>query len=202
MQIDLQSVGKRYNREWIFRNVNHILPSGSCTVFTGGNGSGKSTLMQVVAGNLLPSEGKVVRGDIADADVYRHLSIAAPYLELMEEFTLAESIEFQAKFKAWRGNLSNADVLSLSGLQHAAHKAIRQYSSGMKQRVRLLLAILADTQLLLLDEPCANLDQAAMKWYAELITAHLDGRTVVVCSNQQQEEFFFCKEQLSVEQFK
>ncbi|MGL5890373.1 MAG: ABC transporter ATP-binding protein, partial [Bacteroidia bacterium] len=163
---------------------------------------GKSTLMQVVAGNLLPSEGKVVRGDVSDSDVYRHLSIAAPYLELMEEFTLTESIEFQAKFKAWRGKLSNAEVLELSGLKHAAHKAIRHYSSGMKQRVRLLLAVLADTQLLLLDEPCANLDQAAIKWYGDLVSAHLGGRTVVVCSNQQKEEFFFCTQTLSVEAFK
>lgn len=202
MQIELSAIARRYNREWIFRHVNHRFASGSCTVLTGGNGSGKSTLLQVIAGNLLPSEGKVIREGVADAELYQQLSMATPYLELMEEYTLAESIEFQAKFKPWRAGLTNADVLALSGLEHAAHKAIRYYSSGMKQRVRLLLAILADTQLLLLDEPCSNLDPAAMKWYGELVTAHLSGRTVIVCSNQQQEEFFFCTERLSIEQFK
>lgn len=202
MQIELQAVGRRFNREWIFRNVNYTFAGGSHTVLTGGNGSGKSTLLQVIAGNLLPSEGKVQRQNTDEASVYRHLSMAAPYLELMEEFTLAESIAFQQKFKPWRAQLSNAEVLNLSGLSHAAHKAIRHYSSGMKQRARLTLAILADTPLLLLDEPCANLDQAAMQWYAQLVTAHIEGRTVIVCSNRQQAEHFFCTAELSVEQFK
>jgi ABC-type multidrug transport system ATPase subunit len=202
MQIELQAVGRRFNREWIFRNVNYTFAGGSHTVLTGGNGSGKSTLLQVIAGNLLPSEGKVLRQNTDEASVYRHLSMAAPYLELMEEFTLAESIAFQQKFKPWRAQLSNAEVLNLSGLGHAAHKAIRHYSSGMKQRARLTLAILADTPLLLLDEPCANLDQAAMQWYAQLVTAHIERRTVVVCSNRQQAEHFFCNAELSVEQYK
>ncbi|MCU0432418.1 MAG: ATP-binding cassette domain-containing protein [Bacteroidia bacterium] len=202
MQIELSSVGRRFNREWIFRHVTHTFAEGSRTLLTGGNGSGKSTLLQVVAGNLLPSEGKVHRHGVDDAQAYRQLSMAAPYLELMEEFTLAESISFQAKFKPWRGQLSNAQVLELSGLTHAAHKAIRHYSSGMKQRARLLLAIMADTPLLLLDEPCANLDRAAMQWYAGLVSAHIENRTVIVCSNQQPEEHFFCTSQLSIEQFK
>jgi ABC-type multidrug transport system ATPase subunit len=202
MQIELQAVGRKFNHEWIFRNVNYTFAEGSHTVLTGGNGSGKSTLLQVIAGNLLPSEGKVHRHGVDDAQAYRHLSMAAPYLELMEEFTLAESIAFQQKFKPWRAQLSNADVLSLSGLSHAAHKAIRHYSSGMKQRARLTLAILADAPLLLLDEPCANLDQAAMQWYAALVTAHIGNRTVIVCSNQQQTEHFFCTAELGIEQFK
>ena len=206
MEIRLEDLGKKFGREWIFRKLDHSFSGENHTVISGSNGSGKSTLLQVISGSLMESEGKIaylLEGKkIPQEEIYQYLSYAAPYLELMEDFTLRESISFHGKFKKWRGNISEKEILEMSGLSHAAEKQLKNFSSGMKQRVRLLLAILSDTPLLLLDEPCSNLDQQAMAWYGNLIRAHQSGRTIIVCSNQVKEEYFFCTQEISISHFK
>lgn len=206
MPITLKNIGKRYNREWIFRGVEAGFSEAEPTVILGSNGSGKSTLLQVIAGAYLPTEGEIsydIQGQVtAASEFYRSVSMAAPYLELMEEFTLLETIAFHRRFKNWRNGLGDNDVLEASGLRASAGKALKHFSSGMKQRVRLLLAILSDTPVLLLDEPCSNLDFNAVNWYQELAGSHRDNRIIIVCSNQQKEEYFFCTKQLLVEDFK
>jgi ABC-type multidrug transport system ATPase subunit len=206
MLIRLNKSGKKFGREWIFRNVDHVFEPGSCTAILGANGSGKSTLLQVISGYVIPSEGTIEyienNVSIPQHDVHRHFSFASPYQELMEEFTLRESVEFQNRFRKWKNNLTNEDVISRSGLAHAADKQIRHYSSGMKQRARLIMAILAESETLLLDEPTSNLDKSAQKWYGDLITEFRGNQTVIVCSNQITEEYFFCTETLEISRFK
>ncbi len=206
MHVHLQNIGKKFGREWIFRGVDRMFVPGNPVAVLGANGSGKSTLLQVISGGMLQGEGTLAYTlagkSVAQENVYAHVSIAAPYLELMEEFTLAESIDFHAKFKTWRNGLDASAVLARSGLVHAKDKQLKNFSSGMKQRVRLLLAILSDTSLLLLDEPCANLDRAACEWYAELIREHGSDRTIIVCSNAVKEEYFFCTEEVRMETYK
>ncbi|MDQ3108709.1 MAG: ATP-binding cassette domain-containing protein [Bacteroidota bacterium] len=206
MKIQLQNTGKKFGREWIFRELNYSFTEESPVVISGSNGSGKSTLLQVISGNTMESEGKLIyshEGKIIPQDeLYKYISYAAPYLELMEDFTLSESISFHHKFKSWSNGLTDKNVLELSGLAHAHAKQLKNFSSGMKQRVRLLLAILSDTPLLLLDEPCSNLDATAMEWYGELIRGHGLNRTIIVCSNQVKQEHFFCTAELKIEDFK
>ncbi|HTL82429.1 MAG TPA: ATP-binding cassette domain-containing protein [Bacteroidia bacterium] len=206
MLVSLDNIGKKFGREWIFRGVNAEFNFGSPTVILGANGSGKSTLLQIISGSLMTGEGKMKYSengkDIPEDEIYPKLSYASPYLELMEEMTLEEMIAFQQKFKKWRKNYSNKDVLELSGLAKDKNKFIRNFSSGMKMRTKLTLAILADTSLLLLDEPCSNLDHAACKWYGDLVSANLDNRTAIVCSNEMKDEYFFCKKELRIEDFK
>lgn len=206
MNITLSNIGKRYNFEWIFRRVEHTLMDAHNYVILGANGSGKSTLLQVIAGSMLSSEGKIEyrqnESVIHDEDIFRHLSYAAPYLDLLEEFTLAESIGFQAKFKPFRAGLDTQQIIALTQLEKAKNKQLKYYSSGMKQRVRLALAVLADTPLLLLDEPTSNLDKKAIDWYQQLVYAHAQDRLIIVASNQQEYEYPFCDQQISIEQFK
>lgn len=206
MQIKLNNIGKRYNYEWIFRKVNYEFTSDNNYVILGGNGSGKSTLLQVITGNIMQSEGEVnytiSDSKIENETVFKHLSFAAPYLELFEEFTLAESIEFQAKFKPFYKALDTKKIIALTQLEKAKDKQLKQYSSGMKQRVRLALAILSDTPLLLLDEPTSNLDKKAIDWYQNLIHNYSQNRLIFVCSNQQEYEYPFCNKQLFIEEFK
>ena len=206
MQISLENIGKKFGREWIFRGVNHVFVPGKPTVILGANGSGKSTLMQVVAGSLMQGEGNLkyeLDGKKIEQDtVYQYVSIASPYLELNDDFTLAETISFHGKFKRWRNGLDEKTVLQISQLVHAKDKQLKNFSSGMKMRVRLLLAILSDTPLLLLDEPCSNLDRQACEWYGNLVAENADQRTIIVCSNQVREEYFFCTEELTMERFK
>lgn len=205
MNISLSNIGKRYNYEWIFRKVDLELNLGNHYVILGGNGSGKSTFLQVVAGNLISSEGQlnyeVKQNKIPEENIFSHLSFAAPYLELYEEFTLRESIEFQGKFKAFKGNLDTKSIVELCGLEKAGDKQLKYYSSGMKQRVKLALAILADTPLLLLDEPASNLDKKAIQWYQELIKTYSSDRLILVASNQQEAEHFFCTKEISIENY-
>lgn len=208
MQVTLSNIGKRYNYEWIFRKVNYEFTNTNSYVILGGNGSGKSTLLQVIAGNLISSEGEIKylsetnKKEIAIENVFQHMSFASPYLEIFEEFTLAESIEFQAKFKPFFTGLNPETIIALTQLEKAKDKQIKHYSSGMKQRVRLALAILSDTPLLLLDEPTSNLDKKAIDWYQNLIANYTQNRLVIVCSNQLEHEYFFCKKQVHIEDYK
>ena len=206
MKIQLKNIGKKFGREWIFRGLNYSFDVENPIVISGSNGSGKSTLLQVISGSMMEGEGQIIyshEGKIIPQDeIYQHISYAAPYLELMEDFTLSESISFHGKFKSWKNGLTEKQVLELSGLAHAKDKQLKNFSSGMKQRVRLLLAILSDTPILLLDEPCSNLDAQAMEWYGELIRGHGKNRTIIVCSNLVKQEYFFCTGELKIEDFK
>jgi ABC-type multidrug transport system ATPase subunit len=204
MKIQLQGLGKRYNNEWIFRNINTEILPGEKVVILGSNGSGKSTLLRVVAGNFLPSEGKTVYSfketEVDSEEMYKHISVSAPYLEIIEEFTFKELIDFYSQFKPMK--FSSSEIIEISGLKKTGDKAIKHFSSGMKQRVKLVLAALSDVPLLLLDEPSSNLDKAGIAWYRTLIEEHCTNKTIIVCSNAQQEEYFFCSREIKVEDYK
>jgi ABC-type multidrug transport system ATPase subunit len=208
MQITLTNIGKRYNYEWIFRKVDYEFTSDHNYVILGANGSGKSTLLQAIAGSLITSEGEIKYNakdttiEIENEEIFKHLSFASPYLELFEEFTLTESIEFHAQFKPFYNGLDTKKIIELTQLEKSANKQLKQYSSGMKQRVRLALAILSDTPLLLLDEPTSNFDKKAIDWYQHLIADYSQNRLIIVCSNQQEYEYPFCNKQLNIEDYK
>ncbi len=206
MNIKLDNIGKRYNYEWIFRNVNYIFTDKDKYVILGANGSGKSTLLQVIAGSMIPSEGELSFEigfvNMDEESFFRCVSFASPYLELFEEFTLIESIEFQAKFKPFFEGLTNDEIVKITGLENAKHKQLKYFSSGMKQRIRLALAVLCDTPALLLDEPASNLDKKAIDWYQQLVTDYSKDRLIIVASNQVEYEYPFCNKQFLVEDYK
>jgi ABC-type multidrug transport system ATPase subunit len=211
LTISLKNIGKRYNYEWIFRRVNYDFSSENNYVILGANGSGKSTLLQVISGSLTNSEGEISYSDstndnisavIETENIFSNLSYCAPYLDLFEEFTLTESIEFQEKFKPFQKGLTTSQIIELTGLEKAKDKQLKYYSSGMKQRVRIALAVLADTPLLLLDEPTSNLDKKAIDWYQQLMNEHSKERMIIVASNQQEYEYPFCNKQLLIEDYK
>lgn len=188
--------------------MNYEFKSGNNYVILGANGSGKSTLLQVIACSMIPSEGEVSFQNllhdktIPEENIYKYVSYAAPYLELFDEFTLKESIEFQSQFKPFRKGLTTKEIIGITELEKAKDKPLKYYSSGMKQRVRLALAVLADTSLLLLDEPSSNLDRKAIDWYQNLVNKHSNDRIIIVASNQQEYEYPFCNTELKVEDYK
>lgn len=200
MQIQLDDLSKRFNFNWIFRNVNIHIPSGGRYVILGSNGSGKSTFIQIISGAMLPSDGKIswINGqqEITEEEIYRYVSLSAPYMELMEELTLREHIRFHFSLKKPLDAISCDEILGLSELKQAADKPLRYFSSGMKQKVKLLLAVLSDTPLLVLDEPLSNLDERASSWYENLIRQFSRNRTIIVASNHQEKEFSFCNERI------
>jgi ABC-2 type transport system ATP-binding protein len=204
--IQLNDTGKRFGREWIFRHVNLSLAPGERMAVLGGNGSGKSTLLQVIAGFIVPAEGSVsytALGRAIDPDsVPALLSYASPYLQVHEDLTIGELFAHVSVRRRFYTGPAADDFIEKAGLAHAKGKYIRQFSSGMKQRLKLALAVLCDTPVLLLDEPLSNLDRAGMQWYQNIMTQHADNRTVVVCSNEMQEEYFLCTRTLSVHDLK
>lgn len=205
MEIRLEEVYKRFGLHWIFEEVSHTFESGSATAITGSNGSGKSTLMQILSGSLSPSKGKVhfvSKGkEIEASEVFREISMTAPYMSVIEEFNLREAYSFHAKFRPFVNGISEADFVELLDLKKSANKYIHQYSSGMKQRVKLGLALLCDSSLVLLDEPATNLDEASTDWYLSLVERFGKGRTIVVASNQKR-EYPFATSILDIHQFK
>lgn len=205
-RILLTNVAKRFAREWIFREVNYEFVSNEAYVILGSNGSGKSTLLQVISSFLTPSKGSVnffdQEQEIAVEQMYKYFSIATPYLELTEEFTLLEVIAFHRKLKPFFADMSNEEVVKLMGLEHAKNKPIKNYSSGMKQRVKLGLAILSKTDLLLIDEPSSNLDAQAIQWFQSLIADYKKDRIIVVCSNNIKAEYSFCTHEIVMDNYK
>jgi ABC-type multidrug transport system ATPase subunit len=133
--------------------------------------------------------------------VYRHISLAAPYLDLIEEMTVLEFLGFHQSFKPLIAGCSIEYIIARVGLDSAAHRQIRYYSSGMKQRVKLAQAIFSDTPVLLLDEPCTNLDAEGIGLYRQLIKDHAGDRLAIVSSNDLQ-EYDFCEKTLSILDYK
>lgn len=206
LSIQLHNLGKKFNREWIFKNLDYSISSGQKLVVLGGNGSGKSTLLQVISGFVTPNQGEVTYNSGAvklEADSLKnHIAFASPYLQLIEDFTLQETVEHLTKFKPLMHAISADDFIEKIELPHAKNKTIKQFSSGMKQRLKLGLAILSDTPLLLLDEPVSNLDQSAIAWYKGMMEQYTKEKTVIVCSNAIKEEYFFCNTSLNVMEYK
>ncbi|MGY4383331.1 ABC-type multidrug transport system ATPase subunit [Pedobacter sp. UYP24] len=204
MEITLQGIGRRFNQEWIFRGIDYSFnPHGKYAIL-GPNGSGKSTLLSVLMGSLSPSEGKINYTDkeiVPVQLIYKHISLAAPYLDLIEEFTLSETIDFHFKFKEVHPAIERKDLLSLLGLARSQDKALKYFSSGMKQRTKLLLACCSATPILILDEPTSNLDTQGAAWYHDLIKEFTANRLVIIGSNQET-EYSFCDQFLQITDYK
>lgn len=204
MVIDLENTGRRFNQEWIFRNLTYQFEPGGRYAVLGPNGSGKSTLLSVILGNLSPSEGTIRYADqspVSVEEIYQYLSFAAPYLDLIEEFTLQETIGFHFKFKRFYAGLDQGAVLDVLGLAKSQDKALKYFSSGMKQRTKLALACCTDSKILLLDEPTSNLDREGLTWYHRLIENFATDKTIIVGSNQE-DEYSFCNHFVRIMDYK
>jgi ABC-type multidrug transport system ATPase subunit len=204
MKITLNNIGRRFNKEWIFKGIDYEFEQGDNYAVLGPNGSGKSTLLSILLGSLTPSEGKLSYlnpQEINVENIYQHISFAAPYIDLIEEFTLQETISFHFQFKDYAKGLNEMAVLSLLGLEKSRDKALKHFSSGMKQRTKLALACCADSPILLLDEPTSNLDAQGIDWYLALIENYGKGKMIIVGSNQEH-EYGFCKRQLKISDYK
>jgi ABC-type multidrug transport system ATPase subunit len=199
--ISLHNAGKRFNKDWIFKDLNYTFEMGQHYALIGNNGSGKSTLLQVISGYTNLSKGSIEWGTHDATTIFQEISIAAPYLELIEEFTTREQFEFQEKFKPLQQALSVAEIIQMIGLETATDKQIRYFSSGMKQRLKLALAIFSATPILLLDEPCSNLDKEGYALYKELIHNYAMHKLIIVGSNDTQ-EYEFCTKQINLQDYK
>ncbi|TJZ60480.1 ATP-binding cassette domain-containing protein [Sphingobacterium olei] len=206
MNITLLDIGRRYNQEWIFRHIDYTFSSSKKYAILGPNGAGKSTLIKVLSGNLTSSEGKIAfekdGQDIDVENIYTDLTIAAPYVELIEEFTLNELLDFHFKFKSYYKGFTKESIISLLMMEKAVDKEIRHFSSGMKQRVKLVLACCSDSDIVLLDEPMSNMDVQGENWYGDLLEKTMSTDRLLIIGSNQKKEYHFCDEFISIVDYK
>jgi len=189
--INVEKLSKRYNREWIFKNLNYTFQSGKTYAITGPNGSGKSTLLQILWGQLPQTSGLVnyssLNNTIPTEEVFNLVSIATPYMDLIEEFTLEEQIKFHFRMRTMRDGYTVESIMDKLYLAPAKDKPISNFSSGMKQRLKLGLAFYTKATALFLDEPGTNLDEQALNWYQENLKQLPSELLVFIATNQSHE---------------
>lgn len=205
LEIRLTDAAKRFQYDWIFRSLNlHVKPYTKLAI-TGSNGSGKSTFLKCLAGAIPLTEGTIEYlsdgQKIAEGDSYQLLSISAPYMELPEEFTLKELLQFHFRFKTPIAEMEIEDMVNAMYLSESKDKQISYFSSGMKQRLKLGLCFFSDTPMLILDEPTSNLDAKGTNWYYDLVEEFGQDRMVFVGSNDPK-EYSFCSNELHIEDYK
>lgn len=201
INIQLNNVSKKFGKSWIFKDVHMDLHSGKSYAITGANGSGKSTLMKVIAGILTPNNGELkctLGGKQATTEeLYKHITYCAPYQELPDEMTLVELLNFHQQLRSL--SMPAKQIVEILSIE--PDKEIRNYSSGMKQRVKLALAFYTETAAMFLDEPTNTLDEHWANWYFTEVQHCAKNKLLVICSNHQP-EYSFCNEVLSIAQYK
>jgi ABC-type multidrug transport system ATPase subunit len=206
ISINIDNVGKRHQNQWTFRGLKANFSDQDKIAIVGFNGSGKSTLIQIISGFQNCTEGKILIAEnnvnIDDNLRYKYLSIGAPYIDIPEELSITEFIDFFAPIKPLKDEINKKDFAEIAQLDSAKNKAIKFFSSGMKQRVKLAFAILSKAPILLLDEPLSNLDSVGEKWYHDLINEYGNDKLVFVASNNIAAEISFCSHKININDYK
>ncbi|MBA4299597.1 MAG: ABC transporter ATP-binding protein [Cyclobacterium sp.] len=204
-KIESTNISKRYQNDWIFKNLSFDLSNSESLSITGKNGSGKSTLIKCLLGLIQINNGEIIykKNDnlIVPENWYLNLSFAAPYLELPEEFTLKELLNFHFKFKSPFEGISIEEIISKLYLEENRNKKISQFSSGMKQRLKLGIAFFSNSNVIFLDEPTSNLDINGFHWYLKLVEIYKENRILIIGSNEPK-EYSFCKKNINIDNFK
>jgi ABC-type multidrug transport system ATPase subunit len=206
MKISLNQISKRFQRHWIFKDISYDFFAPGSYALLGPNGCGKSTLLRIIAGMQSPSKGKIkyyINDEklIPTDEIFNQVSFCAPGQELVEELTLNEFFNFHFSFKHPLPGLTINKIIELTGLTNATDKPIGDYSSGMRQRVKLAQAIFSDTSTLLLDEPCTNLDQQGVEQYRTWMEEYTKNRLIIIASNDVR-EYYLCREQIILEEYR
>jgi heme exporter protein A len=181
MRLVLEKVSRSFPGRKVFAGISAEIKEGEILVITGPNGSGKTTLLKVISALMALSSGQVIFEyeckEKSGMEILPYIGLVAPELFLYEELTASENLEFFA-------SMSGVDYSDLVqefdrfGLKDRGNDLVRSYSSGMKQRLKYMLALNRKPPLLLLDEPTANLDEQGKALVNQIITQH-KGITVI-----------------------
>jgi ABC-type multidrug transport system ATPase subunit len=176
LQLVAENIGKKFGRNWIFRNLQFTINSAQPHAILGRNGSGKSTLLKIIGGFGTPTEGSITY-----QPAYEEIDMAmiSPDLELIEEFTFKEFIEFHSTFKVPKESLG----AMAEQAQIPLTRPLKDFSTGMKQRVKLCTAFYFENDMILLDEPTSNLDNQGIEWFMKEIEKQMS-RLVIIATNQ------------------
>jgi len=188
MELQIKNIGKDFAERRIFDDINFSLKSGQSAAIVGPNGSGKTTLAKIICGLIRPSRGEVIyrieNTPIPQQEIYHHVGLVGPYLELYEELTAMENMLFFARMQ----RVPNAEdkiisLLSQMNLAGREDDEVRTYSSGMRQRLKYAFALLTDPQVLILDEPTSNLDSDGIDRVYAIMTEQKKNKILLIATN-------------------
>src|SRR5208283_2084846 len=193
ISLSVESLSKVFNRRVIFENIAFSLMEGESMAITGKNGSGKSTLAKILCGLLSPSKGRIVcsiDGKTIDlAKMYQHIGFVSPYITMYEEFSGLENLTAFSRIRNLR-NGSEEDsekLLKTFGIYERRNDEVRTYSSGMKQRLKYAAALLHRPEILVLDEPTANLDEEGISVVRNTMRAQSESGILIIATNDKED---------------
>ncbi len=205
MEIKLEGISKKYGSQWVFKDIQYHFKPNRKYALIGSNGAGKSTLINIIIGKIPSTRGEVsykFEGAPISVDhFYKHLSIATTSMSLIEEFSLRELLHFHFKFRKPIKGITRDNIIDLLQLKKESRKYISNFSSGMKQRLKIGLALLTDSNILILDEPGSNLDEKSKEWYQELLMKFLGDRLLIIASNEK-DDYRICDDMIDLSEFK
>jgi len=206
ISIELENVTKVFARRLIFKNISQKFIAGNIYGIAGSNGSGKSTLSRIIAGIISPTKGKIrytfEKRDISEEKLHEHLGFVSPYLVLYDEFSAEENLLHFYKIRGLKANHEKIEsLLKEFKLFERRHDLLGAYSSGMKQRMKFIFALIHEPGIIILDEPTSNLDEEGKKVVYDIISREAKQNIVLIASNERG-DLNLCTETLHLEQFK
>lgn len=204
--LEAQQLNKSFGRRLIFNDLNFKFDKPDVYGISGPNGSGKSTLVKIIAGIISASKGKVIHllngKALAEENLHNYIGFVSPYLVLYEEFSTLENLKIFADVRGTEFNKDRVDyLLNKFLLFKRKDDLLKTYSSGMKQRVKFIFALMHFPQLLVLDEPTSNLDEEGKSSVYEIVKEEAKTNIVIIASNERN-DLELCNEIVLLEKYK
>ncbi len=204
--IQSQNLSKLFGRRLIFKDINFNWTERGIFGISGPNGSGKSTLVKIIAGLVAPSKGKIIHKnsevEIIPEKLHNHIGFVSPYLVLYEEFSAWENLKIFAKIRGVDFDKEKVSYyLTQFLLESRKNDLVKTYSSGMKQRLKFIFALMHSPEVLIFDEPTSNLDEEGKKVVYKIIEEESRISIIIIASNEER-DLIFCQEKILLENFK
>ena len=204
--LEALQLNKSFGRRLIFNDLNFKFEKQGVYGISGPNGSGKSTLVKIIAGIIGASKGKIIHtynDKILNEDnLHNHLGFVSPYLVLYEEFSTLENLKLFADIRGVDFNNQRVEyLLNKFLLLKRKDDLLKTYSSGMKQRVKFIFALMHSPQLLIFDEPTSNLDEEGKSSVYEIVKEESKNNIVIIASNEKN-DLELCDEIVYLEKYK
>ena len=190
MKLSVEEIGKNFGEKKIFRDISFDLSPGMSAVIVGPNGSGKTTLVRIICGLIRPSSGEVKyikdSKQILMEDIYNRIGFVGPYLELYEELTARENLMFFAKMKRVPNAVEKfSSLMNRLNLNGREDDQVKTYSSGMRQRLKYVFALIGNPEILILDEPTSNLDSDGIERVYDIMMEQKTNNILLLATNDQ-----------------
>jgi len=200
------SLEKYFGRRLVFQGVNASWESGFVYGIAGSNGSGKSTLVKIIANLISSDRGKIIHKEndktISSEQLHNFLGFLSPYLFLYDEFSAEENLIHFSNIRGIKFNKQLFDeLMNKVNLFDRRSDLVRGYSSGMKQRLRFVFALLHQPRLIIFDEPTSNLDSEGKEAVCKIINEQRKTNLLIIASNDES-DLNVCNEILNIEDYK